>query len=88
LQPREREKNGIPRAEPGEMPCGAESEGGLIVLQADFELMDGFLRGPKRIGAVTAEVVLSVLQVFACMAERCDCFADLRVVRRCCRAGG
>jgi hypothetical protein len=54
-----------------------------LILEADFELVDGFVNGMNGINAVAAEIVTGVLEVLLGVMQRADRIFDFRM-----RAGG
>jgi hypothetical protein len=49
----------------------------LVVLQADLQLMNGFIRRPERVYTVTAEVMIRFLQMPFGILQRMDCRSNL-----------
>ena len=51
----------------------------LVVLQRELQLLDRFVGGSERVGAVSTEIMTRVLKVILGAFERLDCFPNLRM---------
>jgi len=60
----------------------------LIKLQADFELLDGFVRRAEGFNAMATEVMSGVFHVLFGAAKGGQRFVDFRMRLGCCRGGG